>query len=440
MRKVLFFGLMGLLGAMGCSRDIPVQPAEEWRGSYRLISGTRDGSAIDVASPPHGTPRHVIFTAAASDYGTLVFVYNPPLTAPPMASVTYQKTVRHYSRTAQGTRDQLRIEYAQNNVERIRLALGAFYIWEAGPRLPLVGENGNNLGPLTRIRPPNASEALNEPNTLVRLLTDADTNGNVTVLGNGNVRITITNAQRPDNQSFENRNNRTALYFQSPWPWEDSRPYRMTMWVQDGQGVRYAVYAPPAEVVAELEPPASPPSGTWPLIDAHLNGTWMDPEAPFPSIPSALDLQWTPVLERRSPRHRKPPGHVSAAGALDPMIENGVIIEDGLVEIAFSTPLEFATHADEARFFNRRAGYVIQNGLPVLTGTLRGGSPDGMSLTYVEADDVSFSKAGDILTVNLTQGGGSYTLEYQQAPLNPQELAGFGVDSIVVKPIPADLF
>lgn len=440
MRKVFIFSLIGLLGALGCSRDIPVQPAEEWRGSYRLISGTRDGSAIDVASPPHGTPRHVIFTAAASDYGTIVFVYNPPLTAPPMASVTYEKTVRHYSRTAQGTRDQLRIEYAQNNVERIRLALGAFYIWQAGPRLPLVGENGNNLAPLTRRRPPSASEALNEPNTLVRLLTDADANSNVTVLGNGNVRMTITNDQRPDNRSFENRNNRTALYFNSPWPWEDPHPYRMTMWVQDGRGVRFAMYEPPAEVIAGLENQARPPSGTWPLVDAHLNGTWMDPEAPFPSIPSSLDLEWMPVLERRSPRHRKPPGHVSAAGVVDPLIENGVIIEDGLVEIAFSTPLEFATHGDEARFFNRRAGYVIQNGLPVLTGTLRGGSPDGMSLSYVEAGDVSFSKAGDILTVNLTQGGGSYVLEYEQAPLNPQELAGFGVDSTVVKPIPANLF
>ena len=32
--------------------------------------------------------------------------------------------------------------------------------------------------------------------------------------------------------------------------------------------------------------------------DAHLNGTWMDPEAPFPSIPATLDVQWVPVLER----------------------------------------------------------------------------------------------------------------------------------------------
>ena len=221
--------------------------------------------------------------------------------------------------------------------------------------MPLVGENGNNLAPLTRRRPPNASEALNEPNTLVRLLTDADANSNVTVLGNGNVRMTITNDQRPDNRSFENRNNRTAIYFNSPWPWEYPQKYRMTMWVQDGQGVRFAMYEPPAEVVAELENQARPPSGTWGLIDAHLNGTWMDPEAPFPSIPAALDLQWMPVLERRSPRHRKPPGHVSAAGVIDPLIENGVIIEDGLVEITFSTPIEFATHADETRFFNQRA-------------------------------------------------------------------------------------
>ena len=129
-----------------------------------------------------------------------------------------------------------------------------------------------------------------------------------------------------------------------------------------------------------------------------------------------------------------------AAGVVDPLIENGVIIEQGLVEITFARPLEFSTHADESRFFNRRAGYVIQNGVPVLNGTLRGGSPDGVNLTYVTASDVDFSKEGDILTVNLTQGGGSYTLQYRQAPLNPQQLEGFGEDSIVVKPVPADLF
>ncbi len=440
MRKFLLICLVGLLGATGCSRDIPVQPAEEWRGSYRLISGTNGGGAIDIADPPQGTPRHVIFTAPASDYGTVVFVYNPPLTAPPMASVVYEKTVRHYSRTAQATRDQFRIEYAQNNVERIRLALGAFYIWQAGPRLPLIGENGNNLGNLTRAAPPNASQALNQPNTLVRVLADAETNSNVTVLGDGRVRISIANDQKPDNRSFQNRNNRTAIYFNSPWPWEDPRPHRMTMWVEDGQGIRYAAYAPPADVVAELDAHSPPYSGTWALQDAHLNGTWMDPDAPFPSIPAALDVQWTPILERRSPRHRMPSGHEPAAGVVDPLIENGVIIEDGLVEITFSTPLEFSTHADESRFFNRRAGYVIQNGVPVLTGTLRGSSADGMSLTYVSDSDVQFSKEGDILTVNLTQGGGSYVLEYKQAPLNPQELEGFGADSIVVRPVPADLF
>ena len=124
MRKFLLLCLIGLVGATGCTRDIPVEPAEEWRGSYRLISGTNGGSAINIADPPQGTPRHIIFTAAASDYGTVVFVYNPPLAAPPMASVTYEKTVRHYWRSVNPTRDQLRIEYAQNNVERIRLAYG----------------------------------------------------------------------------------------------------------------------------------------------------------------------------------------------------------------------------------------------------------------------------------------------------------------------------
>ena len=116
MRKFLLFCLIGVLGAAGCTRDIPTEPAEEWRGSYRLISGTNGGSAIDVADPPHGTPRHIIFTAPAADYGTVVFVYNPPLAAPPMAAVTYEKTVRHYmAYSTMATRDQLRVEYAANN-------------------------------------------------------------------------------------------------------------------------------------------------------------------------------------------------------------------------------------------------------------------------------------------------------------------------------------
>ncbi len=441
MRKFLLFCLIGVLGAAGCTRDIPTEPAEEWRGSYRLISGTNGGSAIDVADPPHGTPRHIIFTAPAADYGTVVFVYNPPLTAPPMASVTYEKTMRHYWRSVDGTRDQLRIEYVQNNRERIRLSLGAFYIWQSGPRLPLAGEFPNDIrNAYNSPFPPNASQALNQPHTLIRLIPGAEEHSNVRVLGNGRIRISIANDQRPDNRSFENRNNRTAICFQSPWPWEDPRPHRMMMWVQDGQGVRYGMYAPPADVVAELEDHSPPYSGTWFLQDSHLNGTWMDPEAPFPSIPASLDIQWIPVLERRSPRHRAPSGHVPAAGVVDPLVENGVVIEQGLVEITFARPLEFSTHADEARFFNRRAGYVVQNGVPVLNGTLRGGSPDGVNLTYVTASDVDFSKEGDILTVNLTQGGGSYTLQYRQAPLNPQQLEGFGEDSIVVKPVPADLF
>ena len=440
MRKFLLLCLIGLVGATGCTRDIPVEPAEEWRGSYRLISGTNGGSAINIADPPQGTPRHIIFTAAASDYGTVVFVYNPPLAAPPMASVTYEKTVRHYWRSVNPTRDQLRIEYAQNNTERIRLAYGAFNIWQAGPRLPLVGENGNNLANYTSPFPVRPGEALNQPNTLIGLLPGAEEYSQVTVLGNGRVRITIPNADKPDNRTFENRNNRSAIYFNSPWPWQDPRPHQLIMWMQDGQGVRYAAYTPPAEVVAELDTNDPPYSGIWPLRDSHLNGTWMEPEDPFPSIPASLDVQWFPVLERRSPRSRAPSGHVPADGVEDPMIENGVVIEQGFVEITFARPLEFSTHADESRFFNRRAGYVIENGVPVLNGTLRGGASDGENLTYVTASDVDFSKEGDILTVNLTQGGSSYILQYRQAPLNPQQLEGFGNDSIVVRPVPADLF
>ncbi len=442
MRKFLLLCLIGVLGTTGCTRDIPVEPAEEWRGSYRLISGTSGGSAINVADPPQGTPRHIIFTAAASDYGTVVFVYNPPLAAPPMASVTYEKTVRHYWRTAKATRDELRVEYAANNRERSRLALGAFYIWQSGPWMPVAGELPNDIrNAYTSPFPLNeASDALNEPNRLLRLLPGAEEDSRVRVLGNGRVRITLPNSDRPDNRSFQNRNNRTAICFQSPWPWEDPRPHRMFMLVEDGNGVRYGVYAPPAEVVAELDTHDPPYSGIWPLQDAHLNGTWMDSEAPFPSIPSALDVKWVPVLERSSPRHRAPSGHVHADGVVDPLIENGVIIEQGLVEITFARPLEFSTHADESRFFNRRAGYVVQNGVPMLNGQLRGGAPDGVNLTYVTAADVDFSKEGDILTVNLTQGGASYILQYRQAPLNPQQLEGFGVDSTVVKPVPADLF
>ena len=440
MRKFLLFCLIGVLGTAGCTRDIPTEPAEEWRGSYRLISGTNGGSAINVADPPQGTPRHIIFTAAASDYGTVVFVYNPPLAAPPMASVTYEKTVRHYWRSVNPRRDQLRIEYVQNNVERIRLAYGSFYLWQAGPRLPLVGELGNNIGNYTSPFPVRPADALNQPHTLIRVLPGAEEYGNVTVLGNGRVRISIPNAMRPDNRSFENRNNRTAIYFNSPWPWQDPRSHQMIMWMEDGQGIRYAAYVPPAEVAAELDTNDPPYSGIWPLRDAHLNGTWMDPEDPFPGIPASLDIQWYPVLERRSPRHRAPSGHVPTAGAEDPLIENGVVIEQGFVEITFARPLEFFTHADESRFFNRRAGYVIQNGVPVLNGNLRGGAPDGVNLTYVTASDVDFSKEGDILTVNLIQGGSSYVLQYKQAPLNPQQLEGFGEDSIVVRPVPADLF
>ena len=283
-------------------------------------------------------------------------------------------------------------------------------------------------------------EALNQPNTLIGLLPGAEEYSQVTVLGNGRVRITIPNADKPDNRTFENRNNRSAIYFNSPWPWQDPRSHQIIMWMQDGQGIRYAAYTPPAEVVAELDTNDPPYSGIWPLRDSHLNGTWMDPEDPFPSIPASLDVQWFPVLERRSPRHRAPSGHVPADGVEDPMIENGVVIEQGFVEITFARPLEFSTHADESRFFNRRAGYVIENGVPVLNGTLRGGAPDGENLTYVTASDVDFSKEGDILTVNLTQGGSSYILQYRQAPLNPQQLEGFGNDSIVVRPVPADLF
>ena len=168
----------------------------------------------------------------------------------------------------------------------------------------------------------------------------------------------------------------------------------MMMWVQDGQGVRYGMYAPPAEVVAELEDHSPPYSGTWTLLDSHLNGTWMDPEAPFPSIPASLDVQWIPVLERRSPRHRAPSGHVPAAGVVDPLIENGPVIEQGLVEITFARPVEFSTHADEARFFNRRAGYVVQNGVPVLNGTLRGGSPDGVKSDLCDGVRCGFQQRG----------------------------------------------
>ena len=44
--------IAGVLGATGCSRDIPLQPAEEWRGSYQLESGTSGGGAVDVLNPP----------------------------------------------------------------------------------------------------------------------------------------------------------------------------------------------------------------------------------------------------------------------------------------------------------------------------------------------------------------------------------------------------
>ena len=54
MRKFLLLCLIGVLGTTGCTRDIPVEPAEEWRGSYRLISGTSGGSAIDVADSASG--------------------------------------------------------------------------------------------------------------------------------------------------------------------------------------------------------------------------------------------------------------------------------------------------------------------------------------------------------------------------------------------------
>ena len=245
MRKFLLLCLIGVLGTTGCTRDIPTEPAEEWRGSYRLISGTSGGSDIDVADPPQGTPRHIIFTAAASDYGTVVFVYNPPLTAPPMASVTYEKTVRHYMRSVNGTRDQLRIEYNHNNHERNRLALGAFYIWLIGPRLPMFGELSNRLGNYTSPFPVRAADALNQPNTLIGVLPGAEEDSRVRVLGNGRVRISIPNAESPDNRSFENRNLRTAIYFNSPWPYEDPRPHQMIMWIEDGQGIRYATYAPP---------------------------------------------------------------------------------------------------------------------------------------------------------------------------------------------------
>ena len=267
MRKLLSICSVGLLGlsllsTTGCNRDIPVQAAEEWRGSYRLISGTSGGSQIDVANPPQGTPRHVILTAAAAEYGTAIFVYNPPLAAPPMESVTYEKTVRHYMRAGRGTRDQYRIEFNNNNHERLRLAVGKFYIVQAGPRLPLVGELPNNIGNVTRNAPPSASQALNQPNTLVRVLVDPEANGNTTVLGNGRVRISIPGGQKPDNRSFQNRNNRSAIFFQSPWPWEDNRPYRMLMWVEDGNGTRYGAYAPSEEMLADLAENAPPPSGT----------------------------------------------------------------------------------------------------------------------------------------------------------------------------------
>ena len=448
MRKFLSICLVGLVGvsllsAMGCNQDIPVQGTDEWRGSYRLISGTSSGGVVDIANPPQGTPRHVIFTSAGEENGTVIFVYNPPLAAPPLETVTYEKTVRHYARTAKATRNQLRIEYANNNPERERLMWGKFYIWEAGPRLPLIGENGNNIGNINRPGLPNASQALNQPNTLVRLLVDPEAEPRAFVRNatQMTMQLRIPGGDKPDNRTiFNNANNRSGLYFQSPWPREDPRDYRMLMYVEDGNGLRYGEYAPAQEMLDAMGPNDPPPSGTWSLADAHLNGTWMDPNAPFPSIPSALNLTWIPILERRSPRARMPSGHVPAAGVVDPLIENGVIIEDGLVEITFSTPLNFATLSDEARFFNARAGYMLQNSAPVLTGTLRGSSPDHMSLTRVNAGDVQFSKSGDILTMELNQGGQSYTLEFKQAPVNPQELEGFGDETNVVYPIPAQLF
>ena len=96
MRKFFSLCMVGVLGVSlmsltGCSNEIPVQASEEWRGSYRLVSGTQGGSAIDVANPPQGTPRHVILTTAAETYGTAVFVYNPPLAAPPMEMRTFEK-------------------------------------------------------------------------------------------------------------------------------------------------------------------------------------------------------------------------------------------------------------------------------------------------------------------------------------------------------------
>ena len=62
MRKFLLLCLIGVLGTTGCTRDVPVEPAEEWRGSYRLISGTNGGSAINVARSASGyTPAYYFY-------------------------------------------------------------------------------------------------------------------------------------------------------------------------------------------------------------------------------------------------------------------------------------------------------------------------------------------------------------------------------------------
>ena len=61
----------------------------------------------------------------------------------------------------------------------------------------MFGELGNRLGNYTSPFPVRAADALNQPNTLIRVLPGAEEDSRVRVLGNGRVRISIPNDHEP---------------------------------------------------------------------------------------------------------------------------------------------------------------------------------------------------------------------------------------------------
>ena len=192
-------------------------------------------------------------------------------------------------------------------------------------------------------------------------------------------------------------------------------------------------------------------SGTWVLDAGHRNGIWFDHTNPniaeLMGIPTSIRMRWEPRPGANGLFQRN--RLILGTDGVKDLNDYGIVLQRGFIWMDFDKPAHIhILGAGQERVFNSRSTYNIVNGVPQLLGagtggisSLRGMSADDSEATFLSPGSVDFNLVeGKMLTVKLTQGGKTYTLEYERAPQRPQEVEGFGDRTNSVLPIPTQLF